>query len=83
MEAKTLLDTLSPQLRGIVEASLGSKLPSSTAFEPKHFSKKDVESVREPVGQNAQEASHQTARLDPTELFSTVCSRKLCGSLQR
>ncbi|KAL7692125.1 putative oxoglutarate/iron-dependent dioxygenase, glycosyltransferase, GlcNAc [Plasmopara halstedii] len=65
MDTKTLLSTLSPQLLGLVEASLGSKVPSSTTFKQSTHS--EPKAVR---GAMDSEPYDQSVRLNPTDLFT-------------
>ncbi|KAG6953323.1 hypothetical protein JG688_00012878 [Phytophthora aleatoria] len=76
MESKTLLNTLSPQLQALVEASLGAKLPSSAASKPEYDPPKP-----QPTNTNTKtqsdisnrivlDASHHAAKLNPSELFA-------------
>ncbi|KAG3162145.1 hypothetical protein PI126_g6089 [Phytophthora idaei] len=76
MESKTLLNTLSPQLQALVEASLGAKLPSSAASKPEYELPKP-----QPTNTNTKtqsdisnrivlDASHHAAKLNPSELFA-------------
>ncbi|KAG7379334.1 Egl nine 3 [Phytophthora pseudosyringae] len=67
MASKTLLNTLSPQLQALVEASLGAKLPSSAASKPPSA---NSETKPPPGAPSGLDASHRAAKLHPSELFT-------------
>ncbi|ETO81461.1 hypothetical protein F442_04130 [Phytophthora nicotianae P10297] len=76
MESKTLLNTLSPQLQALVEASLGAKLPSPAASESSHDPSKpqstntDAKTQSNASSPIVLDASHHAAKLNPSELFT-------------
>ncbi|KAH7474429.1 [Skp1-protein]-hydroxyproline N-acetylglucosaminyltransferase [Phytophthora ramorum] len=72
MEPKTLLNTLSPQLQALVEASLGTKLPpptATTAPQPKQQSPRSHSAANE-AKIRAKPSIPSSLGLNPSELFA-------------
>ncbi|KAL3671427.1 hypothetical protein V7S43_003351 [Phytophthora oleae] len=75
METKSLLNTLSPQLQALVEASLGTKLPPTNTSTPnKYIIKPTSANVEEKTQSKASPPSildptTRSAKLNPSELF--------------
>ncbi|KAF1773099.1 Glycosyltransferase, GlcNAc [Phytophthora cactorum] len=88
MESKTLLNTLSPQLQALVEASLGAKLPSSAASKPEYEPPKpqptntNTKSQSDISNRIVLDASHHAAKLNPSELFG-ACVETLVYGLKK
>ncbi|KAK1944908.1 [Skp1-protein]-hydroxyproline N-acetylglucosaminyltransferase [Phytophthora citrophthora] len=75
MESKTLLNALSPQLQALVEASLGTKLPSTNASPPDQQSSNPTATNQEEKTQlkasppSILDPMTHPAKLNPSELF--------------
>ncbi|CAI5703358.1 unnamed protein product [Peronospora effusa] len=72
METKTLLNTLSPQLQALVEASLGTKLPPSATSTVTKRIQKTSSSTNETKTQirGKQSSLNATSQLNPSDLFA-------------